>query len=214
MKQIAASVLVTGPTEDAVNIDTVKEFLRIDGDADDAALLVMIRGCVRRVEELLDRKLVSQTWDIFYDSFPFCETKDQWWDGVREGAIGDLFTSSEFIELPFGPLASLTSVKYTDEYGTELTFDPANYVADTRSPMGRVALKPSLSWPTTVLTPVNGVVIRGVFGWPTAAQVPDDIKQGLLSFIAKSYEHRGDEIPIMPSAALLMFEPYRKVKVG
>lgn len=213
MHLIPKPVLVSGPTEDAVSLATVKEFLRIDGTADDTALGVIISGCTKRVEQFIDRKLVTQTWDVFYDDFPYTEA-DVWWDGVREGSQSELRKPAKYMELPFGPLQSVTYFYSYGEDDVAVDFSTANWQADLKGPAPRIVLKMGGAWPTTILRPVNGVQIRGVFGFGAAAAVPDDIKQGLLSFIAKTYEHRGDELPIIPVAAQMLLEPYRRVKVG
>jgi hypothetical protein len=216
MRLLAKSKLVTAPTEDALNLATVKEFLRLDGTADDAALTAIIKGSTKRVESYIDQKLITQTWDIFFDGFPasYGDGHEPWWDGMRQGAISELSKSVPFMEMPFGPLAS-ASVKYINEAGTEMTYDSAGYVIDTRDRHGAIVLKSGYLWPTDILTPVNGVVVRGVFGYGGQTDVPDDIKQALMNLVAFLYEHRDDnqDLPAMPASAQLLLEPYREIKI-
>ena len=214
MNLLAKPVLVTAPTEDALNLTTVKEFLRLDGTADDNALTAIVKGCTKRVENFIDQKLITQTWDIFFDGFPISYRRDDWWDGMRQGAMNELSGSLPGFKMPFGPINSAT-IKYYNENLDETTFAAAGYVVDTRAREGIITLKSGYLWPTDILSPTNGVVVRGVFGYGAQANVPDDIKQALMAFVAFCYEHRDDnqDLPAMPATTQLLLEPYRRIKV-
>lgn len=146
---------------------------------------------------LLNRKLITQTWDIYFDAFP----------GVNE------------IQLPFGSLQSVTSIKYTDVDDVENTFSSDNYYVDTVSIMGRVVLKSGISWPSTTLRPMNPVVIRIVCGYGDAgSDVPIPIRQAMLIKIADMYENREESLvgtiyKILPAADNLV-APYRLWEFG
>lgn len=217
MLLIPKPVLVTAPTEDAVSLTELKTHIRVDGTADDTALTIMLRSVIKHVEAITDKKLVTQTWDIYFDDFPSTRS-DDWWDGEKEGAISSLRKPGKYLELPFGPLQSVSSIVSIDEDNTEHTFETTNWQADTIGPVPQIALKTGGAWPATVLRPLNGVKIRGVFGYGAAAAIPQDIKQAILMCGAHLYENRGDaeagDAIKTPPAAMALLNQYRRIKVG
>lgn len=218
-QRIPKPVLVTEPANAILQVADVKNFLRVDGTDDDNLIEVLISAVTSRLESFLDRKLITQTWDIFFDDFP-CTGSDKWWDGVREGSISMLRGQESHIDLPFGPLQSVTYLKTYDEDNTDYTYDSVNYTVDTANHFGRVSLKIGAVWPTTILRPTNGALVRGVFGYGADdTSIPDAILQAAKLTIAKLYENRGDDKEgeaqfTMPATAQFLLEPYRLIKVG
>lgn len=94
--------------------------------------------------------LMPQTWDYTLDAF------------------------SDAIEIPFGPVVSVSSVKYFDGEGVQQTVDADTYTVDL-SARPWVVLNSGLSWPTT-LDAINAVTIRFVAGKGAS----DAIKQAIL----------------------------------
>ena len=74
-------------------------------------------------------------------------------------------------------------------------FSSSNYLVDTASNPGRVALNQNSVWPTG-LRSVNAVEIEFTAGYGTATDVPEAIKQGILLWIkllfARSEEHTSE----------------------
>jgi len=217
MLLIPKPVLASGPTEDAVSLTELKSHLRVDGTADDTALTIMLGAVIKSVETVIEKKLVTQSWNIFFDDFPNSPS-DDWWDGEREGAISSMRKPLKHIELPFGPLQSVTEFVSIDESDTEIEFASSNWSADLVSPIPKICLRIGGTWPTTVLRPLNGVRIKGVFGYGLAAAVPKEIKQAILMCGAKLYENRGDTVDgeklTLPSTAMALLAPYRRLKIG
>lgn len=206
--------LVTAPANQAISTDNAKNFLRIDGTDDDALVAIQVKAATRRLEQLVDQKFITQTWDIFYDNVPH-KIKDQWWDGTREGHINQMIGEVRELKLPIGPVQSVTGVYTYDEDDVEYIFASTNYSVDTAGPQGRIALKLGQTWPTTVLRPVNGFKVRAVVGMSADENgLPEDIKEAIKQFTAIIYEHRGDEMPKIPPAVSMLLEPYRRYKVG
>lgn len=208
---IAKPVLNTAPATMAVSLAEMKEYLRVDSSAEDAEITRLTNGAIKRLEALSDRKFVSQKWDIYFDSFGMTYDQQPWWDGVRDGAISQLISPMNKIVMPFGPLISLQSMSTFDDTDTEFVTDAATYNVDTVSPRGAIVLKIGEVWPTTILRTVNGIKVKGTFGFSV---VPDDIQEAVKILTAAMYENRGDELPKIPAQAALLIEPYRRVKVG
>jgi len=220
MYLIPNAVLKTGPTEEAVNLAVVKQFLRLDGTADDLALVVMVNAATSLVEQYISRKLINQTWLIYLDDYPYTQS-EAWWDGVREGAIGEMRKSYPFIELPFGPLRAVTSINSIDESGNVVAFDAGAWQADLQT--NRIGLRTGQTWPLVQLQPMGGVVIEVELGFGSQTDIPKDIQQALLLIVSKLYENRGDETQgeffgtsgfTIPNTAQLLLLPYVGYRVG
>lgn len=221
---VTKSVLITKPTTEVVSLARVKDFLRIDSTDDDVLLAVQIRTATQRLEALCDVKFCSQTWAVYFDSFG-CKRRNQWWDGSRDMAVTELNDyGTGSLKLPFGPIQSVTGVYTYDENDTEYEFAASNYQADLIGRTPSINLKLGATWPSTILRPVNGIKVQGVFGYglgvdmDAAASVdneniPEPIQEAVKQFAAYLYEHRGDELPKVPPNVSLLIEPYRKVKV-
>lgn len=218
-------VLVTAPAQLPLSLEAVKTFLRVDGSSEDDLITLQIKAATRRLEALCDAKFVTQTWDVFFDSTPL-KAKDDWWDGVREGAISEMYVPARFLNLPFGPMQSVTGVYTYDDANTEYEFTNTNYFADTSGPFGRIGLKTGSVWPATVLRPSSGLKVRAVFGFGAGyipaddpdpaveSTIPEDIQEAIKQFTGILYEHRGDELPKIPASVSMLLEPYRRFKVG
>lgn len=186
--------LITAPAAEPVSTSEAKAHLRVDTTADDTYIGTLITVARQNVESHLRRALISQTWEVVLDAFPA---------GV--------------IRLPKPPLASVTSIKYTDDEGVEATYSSANYVVDTDTEPGRVVLKSGETWPAVTLAAANGVRVRYVAGYGAAgSNVPQAIRQAILLVIGSLYENREDvlvaqgvSIGVLPFGVVALLAPYR-----
>ncbi len=216
--------LKTAPAQRVVSLQSLKDFLRIDTSDDDQLLTRLLKSAEQRLEKETELKFVNQTWDVYFDCFPSRFKNEEWWDGVREGAITELYdrTKGE-LKLPFGPVSSFTALTYFPEDGSEETYPASSYVVDDIGYRGRIRLKTGSIWPAVVLRPLNAVKIEAVFGFGLgfghgaggngASEVPEDIQEAVLNFCAVLYEHRGDEMPELPASVMMLLEPYTRYKI-
>jgi len=161
-------VLVTPPASSPISLTEVKAHLRVDHTDEDTHIQLLIDAATTYLDGwtgILGRCLVSQTWDLYLDSFPTCETS---------------------IEIPLSPLISVSSVTYTDTAGDPQTVDSDDYTVDTITPPGWVVPDSSFSWPAT-MDAVNAVKVRFVAGY---SSVPAAIKAAMLLMVADLYENR------------------------
>jgi uncharacterized phiE125 gp8 family phage protein len=136
---------------------------------EDAELTIIIAAVRKNREDLLGRKLITQTLQIYFSAFP-------------EGNA---------LELPqCAPLQSITSLTYTDYADSATVATLTDYYTDTISQPGRVVLKYSGSWPTTTLRTYWPIVVECVAGYGLAASVPEPIKLNILCHCADAYENR------------------------
>ena len=158
------TTLVTAPSYFPITLAEAKDYLRISHTNQDTVIKNLIRTATAKVEARTNRQLVLQTWDAFYDRFPSANERFS----LPRTDLENYYLSygaKSYIELPFGQLVSVTSVKYLDENESETTFAATNYTVDTDSIIGKVVLKNNKSWPTTSLFDNNGVIIRFTSGW-------------------------------------------------
>jgi uncharacterized phiE125 gp8 family phage protein len=137
---------------------------------EDTILTALITSARQYVEAVTRRALISQTWDLYLNEFPFINS----------------------FEIPLGSLQSITSMAYTDSSGTVTTMTATtDYIADTASEPGRVVLPYGIGWPSTTLHPVNPIAIRFVCGYgATAASVPASIRTAIKMTVEDLFENR------------------------
>lgn len=159
---------------------------------DDDILSAIITAARMQVETITGRQLITATWDMFLNDFP----------------------SKEYIEIPYGNLQSITSIKYTDCNGTLTTMTATtDYLVDLSSDPGRVVLPYAKSWPSLTLYPVNPIAIRFVCGYGSlASDVPQGIRTAIKMMAADLYENRetqGTQQMYQNKAAESLLYPYR-----
>jgi len=151
--------IITGPVTEPITLQEAKDFLKFDGNSRDAEISMAISAARVYCEDRQNKRYITQTLELILDKFPCGKHLE--------------FDSCS-------PVQSVTSVKYYDSNGTEYTMDPNNYIVDTDSFVNKITLKNSRLWPSTVLQSVNGVRVRFVAGYGTAAQVPEAVKQAMV----------------------------------
>jgi uncharacterized phiE125 gp8 family phage protein len=156
--------------------------------AEDSLLTRLRVSARRKVEYATRRALLTQTWDLFLDAWP----------------------AKNYIEIPFGNLQSVTSVKYKDCDGTETTLTATtDYIVETNGDgHGRIVLPDQVSWPSAVLYPSNPISIRFVCGWTEASLVPDDIAVAIL-FEAEKQHYHGDRDTVLNPAINNLLKDWR-----
>ncbi len=158
-------------------------------DKQDANLMGTLRGCIIAVERYTRRTLITTTWTMFMDRFPGKALP--WWDGVREMADTELTDLTEPIFTPRPPLLSVVSIKAHKQDGTTTTVTASDYIVDTASEPGRIALKATKSWPTGALRTINGVEVEFTAGYgPTGSDVEAPIREAILLCVGEVHGNR------------------------
>ncbi len=181
----------TEPTNLPLTLGEVKASLDIsDSDeTQDANLIATLRACTKACERYTRRTFITTTWTLFMDRFP--GKRLPWWDGVREMADTELTDLTEAIIMPRPPLLTISSIKAHKQDGTTTTVTAADYIVDTASEPGRVALKATKTWPTGALRSINGVEVEYTAGYgPTGSDVEAPIREALLLCIGEVHGNR------------------------
>lgn len=212
--------LITDATVEPITLAQAKAYLRIDTSdtADDTLVSSLITAARRHAETYAKLSLITQTWDLWLDHFPFMEKKgDVWWSGTRQIAVSEVFGGQAAIHVPKGPLLAVTWLKTYGLDDSVSTFDPTLLVTDTASVPGRVFLTYGNVWPTDLRTR-NAINLRYTAGFGTdSTLVPTDLVQAVKILIAHFYENRE---PILEGRALetplsvrSLLDPYRVTRL-
>jgi uncharacterized phiE125 gp8 family phage protein len=168
--------LITAPEDEPLTLAEAKAHLRVESTDDDTLITSLISSAREAVEGHTQRSLMLQTWELALPAFPTV---------CRADASLYLFA----IQIPKGPLSSITSVKYVDESGVLQTMDEADYQPDDHSEPPQLVPAYGTTWPATRAQP-NAVLIRYVAGYAEAENVPAQIKAWMKLRIATLYENR------------------------
>lgn len=166
--------LVTAPAVEPLLLAQVKDHVRVSGTDEDAYLGQLISTVTSHLDGwagIMGRALISQTWDLFLDWFP--------WE----------------IAVPLPPLQSVTTVKYTDNDGVQQTLATSVYtVVSQGNSTGKIVQAFNQTWPTIRMVP-NAVEIQFVAGYGDSwNDVPLDIRHAMLILIGQMYEYREEVV--------------------
>ena len=170
MCYVVSTSYAAGGDLTTVNVDSgVIDAGFTDVSYGDAFLVALIETATKQVEDYTHRKLITQTWDVFYPCFP----------------------GGRFMVIPFGAIQSVTTVKYIDEDETTNTMSDTEYGVDTDSIPGSVYLNPDESWTSDTLWPSNPVIVRIVTGYgDDNTDIPSNIQAAMKMIIDTMYENR------------------------
>lgn len=190
------------PAEEPVTTAELRDWLRQESTADDTIIAALGRTARGMVERLLGRQLVTATWLLSLDNFP-------WPGGWQFIENPGLFPDPHTIRMPKAPLQSVTSIQYYDMADTLNTLSSTVYEVDARTDPGRIMLGMGKVWPVTRLKPA---AVRVVFvaGYGNASAVPESIKTAIKLTVAHWYENReavvtgtiATELPVSARALL------------
>lgn len=141
------------PPDDPLSLSEAKDALSVNYSDRDDEITALVGAAGARAELEAGMAFGEQTWE----------------------AIGEAFPDGD-IEVPIGPLVSVTSITYVDSAGDEQVLDAAEYDIVEGHRIGLI--RQVDAWPTTSTDP-NAVVVRYIAGegWP------DDIKQAVRMMI-------------------------------
>lgn len=150
--------------EQAVDLATAKQHLRVEHDDDDAQITTLIAAATDLAGQHTGRSIAKCTWVLRRDAFPLA--------GLR---------------LLWPPLLSVEAVEYLDADGAAQTLPSANYTVDAHSEPARLVAASGQSWPATALAP-NAVTVRYTAGYGAAC--PESIRQWILLQVGHWYRNR------------------------
>lgn len=170
-----------------VTLQEVKDYLRISYDTENTMISRMIRSVREWVEDYLQSSLVDHTITAL-----FSELEEDAWT----------------LDLPFGPHASITSVKRLDMEGTEtaLTLNSGYY----KTGLTDLKIRLVRSWSSGGWTGAD-YSYKVVF--TTTGTVPGPVKEAILQILEDTWSNRGEGSSLQVKVshdAVYMLNPYRR----
>lgn len=164
----------SAPAAEPLSTAEAKSHLKITHSDDDTLIDSYVKAARLWAENYMHRQLITATWALTLDEFP------------------------DVIELPYPPLASVTSIVYTDSDGDPQTLSSSVYTVDTVSAPGRVYLAYGQSWPS-VRSIRHAVTVTYTAGYgASGSSVPENIRAALRILVAHYYEAREGESGAVP----------------
>jgi uncharacterized phiE125 gp8 family phage protein len=152
--------VTTAPASLPVTVEEFKTYARIDIDDDDDLCTALLTAATDITQAETQRSLITRTLTAHY----------KYW--------------SVLLELPYPPVASVTSVGYLDADDTLTTIDASNYYTILSGPPNLIQFKDTYSFPTLSdrVVPIRVVFVTGT----AAGSVPPQAKQA-IKYLAKHF---------------------------
>ena len=156
---------ITAPAAPLISLSEAKLQCRVDGDAEDGLIsdyIAVATAYLDAKDGVLGEALVTQTW--------------RWTLAARpEGNL----------QLPLGPVQSVSQIRFVDTTGVEQTFSSTLY----RLVSGVIKLVANATWPNADdREAAFWVEFVAGYGAPTA--VPEPTRQLARLMVAEMYDHR------------------------
>ena len=212
----------TAPTTEPVTISEAKAHLRVDENVaeEDELIAAYIAAAREYCEGFQNRAYITQTWELWLDSFPDKDYIEIPLPPLQEPSVtaGAFVTGTVYRILTVGTTnftligAAASTVgtvftatgagsgtgtatasgilKYYDTTDTVAYMSGADLFLDIKSEPGRICLGYGKSWPSATLRPANGVCVTFTAGYGTASSVPNVVKAAMKLLIGDYYEAR------------------------
>jgi uncharacterized phiE125 gp8 family phage protein len=190
---------LSGPADEPISLAQAKLYLRVDGDAEDAAIGLLISAARALFERETGLVLLEQVWEWTLDHLPAPGV-----DGRRT------------LEVPLGPVSAISDFVVRDGDGGEVDIPSTDYVLDLASQLPRLVEAKRALWPAPKAAAAGiRLVFTAGFG-ADAENVPADIRQALLALIAETYDKRGlgeGELDLASPRVAALVAPYRRARL-
>ncbi len=195
--------LLTAPVKEPITTAVTKAHLQVEFDDDNALIDALITAARQHVEEFTRRALVTQTWKLHLDEFPW--------------------SSGEPIFVPKPPLQSVTSITYIDPAGDTQTWSSSLYQVTTpagdQASHGRILPASSEIYPSTQqqMEAVTITYVAG-YGLGDGGAVPEGILAAMKLLIGSWYTNRESiskgSMEKIPDGVDAILWPYRALRFG
>jgi hypothetical protein len=200
------SVYVTVSADDpAISLSDMKDYLRVDGDGDDAIITSHISAATEAVKQYTRRAILTETFAFKADGFTDAgdDALIRLGPGVHTGSRPYLLGGGETLDLPFPPLQSVTSIVTYDRGNNAATYSADKYQVDLQS--GRIYLNEGQTWPSD-LRAQDAVLVTYVAGYGSGS-VPEPILQAIRLYVQGMYDGTCEGLS---GEAMRLLAPYRR----
>ncbi len=193
------------PKGQPISLANAKAYLRVTNNLEDELIDSLIGQAANYVELYLRRSLITRTLKLTLDSLPLKSTSSQWWDGVQQGAIGQLSEAASSIILPYPPIATVTSITCYSSADVSSVLDTSNYYLDTSG--ARICLKQGGLWPVDLRAKQAMEIIYTAGYGAVPSDIPQGIQGAVRAMVSHLYQNR--DCLEMPESIENMLKPYR-----
>jgi hypothetical protein len=165
-------VLATAPSVEPLLVADAKAMLGIGAEVSDTVMGAFVaagRQMIDGATGWINRCLITQTWDLYLDGFPY----QDYYALEDKGYVprpGTSYSQRDIrrhlhqgIVLPLAPVQTVSAITYLDSAGTSQTLDPSNYTLVPGEP-ARIVQSFAGAWPAASLVP-GSVKVRFVAGY-------------------------------------------------
>jgi hypothetical protein len=187
-----------------VSVAEMQDYLNLPSGQDAGLLQSFILAATDAMSRHLRATLQTQTLRLIKDGFAIDQDDAllRLGPGTHTGSYIALTGGGDAIDLPRGPVQSVTQIVTFDRANVSSVFDAAAYVVN--GPGARVFLNEGYTWPVN-LRPYAAIQVDYVAGYAT---LPAAIAQGIREHVAAMYECRG--ACEMPRTVTPIVQSYRR----
>lgn len=202
-KSVSVTLSADSP---AVSTADMKSFLRVTGSGDDDLIASYVTSATEAMKQYLRIGLLTETFVFRMDRFSDVDADAALMSlggGVHDIARSAVIGNPDRVDLPFGPLQSVTSVVTYDRANDASTFSSDNYQVDLQG--GRVYLNEGETWPAE-LRATNAVEITYIAGYGSG-NIPAPIVQAVKMYVSTLYDGTCEGVTEQMSR---LVSPYRR----
>lgn len=170
-----------------LNLEEVKDYLRIETAEDDPLLNSLIKVARKVAEEYTARGFFEQVW-------------------IQTIEREEITKEIAFLRSPF---KELVKIETQDSEGNWTIVSGNAYYVKSDAEPAKVKLKTGESWGNAVET----LKIEFKTGYSTTSEIPEPLKLAILRLIAYYYENRGDATSFkqIPDDVKILLDPFRVI---
>ncbi|MFA6206055.1 MAG: hypothetical protein WC689_07585 [Methylocystis sp.] len=187
-------MLIGAPAIEPVSLADAKSWLREDSVEEDELIQALIVAARMTLEAYTRRFFVTQSWRVVFDCWPTS------------------VASNATLCIPFAPFHSVTAIRMFDANDAPQTLSAVTYRAPHSSEGGRINFT---SAPPAPGRAIDGIEIDFIVGYGSlASDLPQPLRQAILTLVAHWREHRGDGgDDALPKAVAQLAAPFRRERL-
>jgi hypothetical protein len=201
--------VTTDSTVEAVSLQDVKDYMRIDTTDDDSVISSMLKAARQIAEKYTATSFVTKTVTLTLDRF---KGGMEFEGGTYTLPISEVYGGDgDSVDLPLGPIQSVTSVTTYNDANTSAVFSSGNYYLDSAGE--RIVLNFGQVWPVDLRdrAAVEVVYVAGYGSLATA--VPEPIRLAIMQLTDKMYQSRS-ALCELPCDCKALLDPYRRTQTA
>lgn len=204
------SILIAPPAAEPVTLAEARSWLRVDTTDEDGAIASLISAAREIVEMATRRALVTQSWRIVMDAWPFAVAHRSWTLlSTRAAAL------TGEISLPLAPLQSVAAIRVYDSMGVAQTLPTSSWRLVAAPERARIVFSAAPPQPTAT---VAGIEIDVVAGYGDPQDTPAPLRHAILSLVSYWFDNRGDvattDAGNLPPRAAALIAPFRRGRLA